>query len=174
MNEELRQKYIKIGGIAAVKNKATFEKEELHVAYKENDKQIFFKGKHYGLYGCFTVMTQWTYGTKEDLLFVLGVMSTHKDDIETDTHEFYKSMTETREKAYKLAEIDTLEEMKRIGKIGGIDVVADSESEAYDKYFNHSDKFMGDNYFYHFRIGRALFHECEEIAKCKMSKDDWG
>lgn len=166
--KELKQKYIKIGGIAAVENKADFEKEELHVAYRETDKEIFFDRKHYGLYGCFTVMTQWTYGTKEDLLFVLGVMSTHKSDMQTNTHEFYKEITKTRENAYKLAEIDTLEEMKRIGKIEGIDVVAESENEACEKYFNNSNKFTENNYFYHFKIGRVLFRECEEIAKCEL------
>lgn len=169
--EELKQKYIKIGGISAVENKADFEKEELHVACRETDKEIFFDCKHYGLYGCFTVMTQWTYGTKEDLLFVLGVMSTHKSDMQTNTHEFYKEMTKAREDAYRLAEIDTLEEMKRIGKIEGIDVEAESENEAYEKYFNNSDKFMVDNYFYHFKIGRVLFRECEGIVKCELLKN---
>lgn len=165
MKAEIREKYIKLGGIAAVEHKASFEKEELHVAYKEDEKGIYFHGKHYGMYGCFTVMTQWTYGTKEDLLFVLGVMSNHKDDMETDTHEFYKSMTEAREKAYAMAERDTLEEMKRIGKLEGIEVIADNQREAYDKYFNHSNKFMGDNYFYHFRLGKELFHECELMVE---------
>lgn len=165
VSQKNREKYIALGGIAAVENKATFEKEELHVAEKETEEGIFFGGKHYGLYGCFTVMTQWAYGTKEDLLFILGVMSTHNDEMETNTHESYKTMTETREKAYRLAELDTLEEMKRIGKIEGIEVVAESEREAYEKYFNHSNKFMGDNYFYHFRLGKALLHECEAMVE---------
>lgn len=169
MEESIRDKYIKLGGIAAVEHNVTFEKEELYVAERETNEEIHFCGKHYGLYGCFTVMTQWTYGTKEDLFFVLGVMSAHEDEIETDTHEFYKSMIETREDAYILAERDTLEEMKRIGKIEGIEVVAETEREAYDKYFNHSDKFMDNNYFYHFRIGRVLFHECEAIVERKES-----
>lgn len=164
MKESIRDKYIKLGGIAAVEHGATFEKENLHVAEKETKDGIYFYEKHYGLYGCFTVMTQWTYGTKEDLLFILGVMSFHNDKMETDTHEFYKSMTETKENAYKLAESDTLEEMKRIGEIEGIEVIAETEKEAYEKYFNNSNKFMGNNYFYHFRMGKILLHECEAIV----------
>ena len=119
VSQKIREKYIALGGVAAVEHGANFKKETMYVA----DDGIHFGGKFYGMYGCFTVMTQHTYGTKEDLLFILGVMSSHNDKMETDTHEFYKSMTEIRKKAYLLAESDTLEEMKRIGKIEGIEVV---------------------------------------------------
>lgn len=156
-----REDYIKIGGTSAIENKASFEKICLYVS---NDGK-HYNGKHYGLYGCFTVMTQHTYGTKEELLFILGVMSTHGDKMETDTHAFYKKMTDIREKAYAMAEVDTLEEMKRIGKLEGVEVEAENQREAYDKYFSDTDKFMGDNYFYWYRMGKALYRECELIVE---------
>lgn len=161
VSQKVREKYIALGGIAAVEHGAHFKKEKMYVA--EDCKH--YEGKFYGMYGCFTVMTQHTYGTKEDLLFILGVMSTHKDEMETDTHEFYKTMTNAREKAYELAECETLEEMKRIGKLEGLEVVASTYQQAYDMYFNHGNKFIGDNYFYYFRMGRVLLHECESIVE---------
>lgn len=160
VSQKIREKYIALGGLAAVEHKARFEQETMYVA--EDCKH--YGGKFYGMYSCFTVMTQHTYGTKEDLLFVLGVMSSHKDEMETDTHEFYKSMTETRENAYELAEQETLEEMKRIGKLEGVEVIAKNHNEAYDKYFDHGGKMMAHNYFYHFRMGKVLLHECEAVV----------
>lgn len=159
-NNHSRDYYIRLGGIYAVENEASFEKVELYVGGNGRN----FYGKHFGLYKCFTVMTQHTYGTKEELLFILGVMSTHKNDMETDTHEFYKSWNDARNEAYKLAEEDTLKEMKRIGLLEGIYVQADTYRDAYDKYFNHGSKFLTGNYFYWYKIGKALFHECEIIS----------
>lgn len=161
VSQKIREKYIALGGVAAVEHGANFKKETMYVA----DDGIHFGGKFYGMYGCFTVMTQHTYGTKEDLLFILGVMSNHKEEMETDTHEFYKAMTETRKNAYELAAEETLEEMKRIGKLEGVEVVAENHDEAYDKYFNHGGKMMAHNYFYHFRMGKALLHECEAMVE---------
>lgn len=158
--DALRDKYIAIGGRYAVEHEAKFEKETLYVS----EDNIHFYSKHYGLYECFTVMTQHTYGTPDELLFVLGVMSTHKDDMEHDTHEFYKSLTDTRMKAYELAEKDALNEMKRIGALEGIEVAAETYREAYDKYFDHGGKILANNYFYHYRLGKALLHECEIIS----------
>lgn len=158
--DELRNKYIAIGGKYAVEHEAHFSKEELYVS---EDYKHFY-GKHYGLYGCFTVMTQHTYGTADELLFILGVMSTHKYDMEHNTHEFYKTMTDARKKAYEMAEKDTLNEMKRIGALEGVEVIADTKDEAYKKYYNDGCKFMASNYFYYYRIGKALLHECEIVS----------
>lgn len=158
--DDLRNKYIAIGGKYAVEHEAHFSKEELYVS---EDYKHFY-GKHYGLYGCFTVMTQHTYGTADELLFILGVMSTHKDDMEHDTHEFYKELTKARQHAYALAEKDVLHEMKRIGAIEGLEVMADTYREAYDKYFDPGHKILDNNYFYHFKIGKALLHECEIVS----------
>lgn len=161
VSQKIREKYIALGGLAAVERSASFKEVTMYVA----EDLRHYEGKFYGMYQCFTTMTQHTYGTKEDLLFVLGVMSTHKDEMETGTHEFYKTMTETREKAYKLAEQETLEEMKRIGKLEGVEVKANTTDQAYDMYFNHGCKMMGDNYFYNFRLGKALLHECESMVE---------
>lgn len=158
--DDLRNKYIAIGGRYAVEHEAKFKKETLYVS----EDYIHFTGKHYGLYECFTVMTQHTYGTPDELFFILGVMSTHKDDMEHDTHEFYKELTKARQHAYALAEKDTLNEMKRIGAIEGVEVIADTHRESYDKYFDHVCKILANNYFYHFRIGKALLHECEIVS----------
>lgn len=164
LSKHMRSRYIMLGGLYSVENEARFEKVYLHVS---NDGRCF-SGKHYGLYGCFTVMTQHTYGTKDELLFILGVMSTHKDNMETDTHEFYKSWNDVREISYMLAAEDTLDEMKRIGELEGINVEAETYREAYDKYFdnetNHTSKFLAGNYFYWYRIGKALLHECEIVS----------
>ena len=161
VSQKIREKYIALGGLAAVEHGASFEEETMYVA--EDCKH--YEGKFYGMYSCFTVMTQHTYGTKEDLLFILGVMSAHKEEMETDTHEFYKEDTEVRKKAYLLAEQETLEEMKRIGKLEGVEVVATTERQAYDMYFNHGCKMMGGNYFYYFRLGKVLLHECESMVE---------
>lgn len=161
VSQKVREKYMALGGIAAVEHCASFKEVEMYVA--EDCKH--YESKFYGMYECFTTMTQHTYGTKEDLLFILGVMSTHKDEMETNTHEFYKTMTDAREKAYELAEKETLEEMKRIGKLEGEEVKADTVDQAYNMYFNHGDKFIGYNYFYYFRLGKALLHECESMVE---------
>lgn len=160
MNQEVFEKYKIIGATALIDKEASFEKVYL---YTSNGDRTY-KPIHYGLYRCFTVMTQHTYGTKEELLFILGVMSSHRNEMETDTHEFYKKQTQNRKRAIDMALIDELNEMKRIGKIVGIDVVADTANEAYKKYFDHSNQFDTGNYFYWYRIGRLLFHECELIA----------
>lgn len=158
--DDLRDKYIAIGGKYAVEHEAKFEKERLYVS--EDYKN--YTGKHYGLYGCFTVLTQHTYGTTDELLFILGVMSTHKSYMDTGIHEFYKSLTDARQKAYALAEDDTLNEMKRIGALEGIEVLAKTHREAYDRYFSFGPKIFAGNYFYHYRIGKALLHECEIVS----------
>lgn len=155
-----KDKYIVIGSKIAIESEAKFEKEKIYAS----DDGIHFCPKHFGLYKCFTVMTQHTYGTPEELLFILGVMSKHKDEMETNTHEFYKTLTDKREMAYAMSEEDTLKEMKRIGSIYGVEVDSETYREAYEKYFNHTKNFMGDNYFYHYRIGKALLHECEIVS----------
>lgn len=164
MNKEVFEKYKIKGATALIDNEASFEKVYLYT----NKGNRIYKPVHYGLYGCFTVMTQHTYGTKEELLFILGVMSSHRNEMETDTHEFYKKPTHNRKSAIDMAIEDELNEMKRIGKIVGIEVVADTTNEAYKKYFDHSAQFDTGNYFYWYRIGKLLFHECELIVESEL------
>lgn len=163
MNQEVFEKYKTIGATALIDGEASFEKVYL---YTSNGDRTY-KPVHYGLYNCFTVMTQNTYGSKEELLFILGVMASHRNEMETGTHEFYKNLTSNRKRAITMALEDELNEMKRIGKIVGIEVVADTANEAYKKYFDHSTQFNTGNYFYWYRIGKLLFHECELIVGLK-------
>lgn len=156
MKKEIFEKYKTIGVKAAIECEAKFEKEYLYTKNNFNE----YEPVHYGLYICFTVMTQHTYGTPDELLFILGVMFAHNADIEPYTHEFYKEGTDNYIKAMTMAVQDELIEMKRIGEINGIIIDSENPSEAYDKYFNR-DKFIASNYFYYYRIGRYMFHECE-------------
>ncbi|MEY8352526.1 hypothetical protein AALB39_04125 [Lachnospiraceae bacterium 54-53] len=161
MNKEVYEKYKALGAATLIDEEASFEKVYLNTS-KEG---VLYKPVHYGLYSCFTVMTQHTYGTRDELLFILGVMSSHRNNMETDTHEFYKEPTNNRISAIEMALIDELNEMKRIGKITGINVTADTAEEAYNKYFDHSSQFLTGNYFYWYRIGKLLFHECELVVE---------
>lgn len=160
MKQEVFEKYKAIGATALIDGEASFKKVYLYTS--KGDR--IYRPVHYGLYECFTVMTQHTYGTKEELLFILGVVSSHRNEMETDTNEFYKKPTLNRKSAIDMALEDELNEMKRIGEIVEIEVVADTANEAYKKYFDHSTQFNAANYFYWYRIGKLLFHECELIV----------
>lgn len=140
-----KEKYIKKGAYFAVKNEASFKKVYLHV----NDGTGMYHPKHYGLYECFTVETQHIYGTEEELLFMLGVVSDLKEELIFDIDS-------------DLIENEVLEEMVKIAKREGIDIQEKSSDKAYDDYYNHSEKFDAGNYFYFFKMGKIYLKSCEK------------
>ena len=165
MRQEIFDKYKALGSIAAIELCAKFDKINLYVSVYKNNEECY-EPAHYGLYSCFTNMTQWVYGTPDELLFILGVMSTHKDIIENGIYEFYKKDADDYAKAIELAFVDVLKEMKRIGHLNYINIAAETSEEAYAKYFTRSyNKFEeAANYFYFYKAGRVTFHKCEIIV----------
>lgn len=119
------KKYIKKGSYFAVKSEAVFRKLYLSV----NDGTGRYRMKHYGIYECFTEETQHIYGTEEELLFILGVVSELKEELNFNI-------------SAELIEKEILNEMIKIAKQEEMEIEAENSETAYDKYFNHSEKLL--------------------------------
>lgn len=146
------EQIINIGARESIKQEADFNEVGI---YYSNDGRLY-KPEFIDLYEMFTIETQHTYGSEDDLLFILGAVKILKDN-------HIKPSFPTDE-VYSEGLKDTITYMKKIGKLKDIEVNSNDFNDLY-KELEVSGKFNIGNYFSWYRNGRYDYLNMLRILK---------
>lgn len=143
---------IKIGSKEAIRKEADFEELELYCSIDG----ITYEPKHFGIYQMFTEESQHTYGTEDELLFMLGALKILKK------HNIKEQLS--NEKVYEIGMTDTINNMKDIANQYGINLESNNFDMIYDE-LEQSKKFSVDNYYSDYRNGKYDYYNLYFMLK---------
>lgn len=141
----------KIGIEVAGERNIKFKEQDLY--YAEDCKT--YVPEFHGLYGMFTEETQHTYGSKDELYFILGARKILKDhNIKISLPAFNAQVLLDDVKSY----------MKNIAESKGIKVTGDGFDDL-DTIFDKSGNFDIGNYFWYYRNGKCDYLNILDIMQ---------
>jgi hypothetical protein len=157
---------IKIGSKEVIRQKAKFKEVDLYcwngkygltTIGNETYKTKPYEGVFFGLYQMFTEETQHTYGTEDDLLFILGAIKLVIDNKVSDHNLPPKEV-------YEQGISDTVSYMKRIANQYNVTIINDDYNKVYDE-IEKSEWFNPCNYFSWYRNGRYDYYNLLRLLK---------